>query len=347
MSSPFGNIQSQYASVGTNVAGAAGTGGYGAYSMNAGDFVYSLMPYMWAKFVPALRARGLPFKHILDVSETVASTGATAKVTVAQNLSSNDLSDGSTKVLDDTPPLVAECTLSDDIYVSFGLTDVVASFLNKQPTIPAVLEGALTGLLNDIESQFVTDIIANVPVGNVVGAYNTALTATTLSSGQSKLVQNFAPSQDFYCLVSPTPNGWDQVTQIPNVTYAQNRWAPYGVTGENSMVVAGGDVYGQNIRYLGGEFSQSQLVPFPTVSGNIQSSNVMWNKEALCAAIRPPELPMPGIGVVARNFVDAASGIALQMSWMYNKDVLASEMVLRTIIGDAPAQPAWSVLIKS
>jgi hypothetical protein len=73
----------------------------------------------------------------------------------------------------------------------------------------------------------------------------------------------------------------------------------------------------------------------------------MWDRDALACIIRPPELPMPGLGVIAQNFIDQASGIALQMSQMFNKDVLSQEMVIRTLIGDAPAQPAWSVLIQS
>lgn len=350
MSSPFGNISSQYASANSNTVGYAPGGtqaGYGTYHMNAGDFVYSLMPYMWAKFVPALRARGLPFKHILDVSETVAETGAVAKVTVAQNLTANDLGDGQTKILDNTPPLVAEVAISDDVYVSFGVTDFVSSIINGQPTLPAMVEGALFGLLNDIETQIVTDIIANVPVANVVGSFNSALTATTLSSAQSILVQNYAPSEDFYALVSPTPNGWDSLITIGNIVFAQNLWAPYGRTGENSPTMADAAEYGQNVRYLGGNWSQSQLVPFPTVSGQIHSSNVLWHPAALAVACRAPKPPTPGIGVVARNFVDSRSGIALQMSYMYNKDTLAEEMVLRTLIGDAPAQANWSALIKS
>ena len=347
--SPFGNIQTQYASVGSNVAGAAGTGGYGAYSMNAGDFVYSLMPYMWSKFIPALRARGLPFKHILDVSETVATTGATAKVTVAQNLTANNLSDGAIRVLDDTPPLVAEVTLADDITVSFGLTDVVNSFINKQPTLPAVVAGALTGLLNSIEEQFVTDIVANVPAANVVGTYNTPLTATTLSSAQSVLVQNFVPQVDdmFYGLLAPYPNAWDQLVSIPTIVWTQTRWSPTGTGGENSEVVSPGSRYGQDVQYLGGRWSQSTLAPTVMVSGAPYSSNVIWNRFALAAAVRPPEKPMPGIGAIAENFIDAASGLALQMLHTYNYSTLVQEMTLRTIIGDAPGQPLWSVLLRS
>jgi hypothetical protein len=343
--SPFGNTQAQYASVGTNVAGAAGTGGYGTYHMNAGDFVYSLMPYMWSKIVPPLRARGLPFRHVLDVTDAVATTGATAKVTVAQNQTPSNLYDGNSKTLTTAPPLVSEVTITDDIYNSWSVTDFVTAVTNRQPTIPATIAGAVTGLLNAIEEQFITDIIYNVPSTNVVGTYNTALTSTTLSSAQSVLVQNYAPARDFYAMLAPSPNAWDSLIAIPTITWAQIRGAPASST-QDSIVVEAGESYGQNVRYLGGEWSQSQLVPYPTVTV-VQCSNIMWDKDALAAIIRPPELPMPGIGVVARNFSDAAAGISLQMSFMYNKDSLAQEMVIRTLIGDAPAQPAWSVLIRS
>lgn len=343
--SPYGNIQTQYASVGTNISGAAGTGGYGAYHMNAGDFVYSLMPYMWSKFIPAMRARGLPVRHLLNVTETVASTGATAKVTIAQNQTPTNLYDGNTKTLNNTPPLVSEVTITDDITNAFGVTDFVTAVTNNQPTLPATVAGALAGLLNGIEEQFITDLIYNVPAGNVVGTFNTALTSTTLSSAQSVLAQNYAPARDFYAMLAPSPNAWDSLVLIPTITWAQVRGAPASST-QNSIVMEVGESYGQNVRYLGGEWSQSVLVPYPTVTV-VQCSNIMWDRDALACIIRPPELPMPGLGVIAQNFIDQASGIALQMSQMYNKDVLAQEMVIRTLIGDAPAQPAWSVLIKS
>jgi len=345
--SPFGNIQTQYASVGSDVVGAAGSGGYGIspYSMNSGDFVYSLMPFMFSRFVPALRARGLPFKHMLDVTDTVAAVGATAKVTIAQNQTARNLIDGQTKILNDVPPLVSEVTISDDIYNSFGVTDFVSALISKQPTIPATVQGALFGILNSLEEQLVTDLTYNVPAANVVGAYNTALTSATLSSAQSVLVQNYAPAEEYYGLVAPSPNAYDSLIAIPTITWTQTRWAPATGT-QNSLVVDDPVTYGQEIQYLGGRWSQSNLVAFPTVTV-VECNNIIWNKQALAVIVRPPDLPMPGIGVVARNFVDAPSGIALQMSFMYNKDVLAQEAVIRTMVGDAPGQQLWSCLIKS
>ena len=343
--SPFGNYQSQFEAV-PSIVGQAGTGTYGSYHMNTGDFIYSLLPYMWSKFVPALRQRGLPFRHLLDVSNEVATTGASVKVTVAQNLSANSLSDGSTRVLDDTPPNVAEVVLADDITVSFGMTDVVRSFINKQPTVPAVMAGAAAGLLNAIEEQLIADLAANVPAANVVGAYNTALTAATISGGQSILAQNFYPQEDWYGLVYPSTNAWDSLIAIETITWIQTREAPATGT-EASMVITPGGAYGQNIRYLGGIFSQSALVPAVNVSGVLNVSNLLWSNSALAVAVRPPEPPVPGTGAMGQNFTDVPSGISLQMLQTYNFQTLAPEMTLRTLIGDAPAQPIWSVIMKS
>ncbi len=345
MAGPFGNTQGQYASSGTHV-GNAGTGAYGSYHMNAGDLQYSLMPRMWSLFVPALRARGLPFKHILDVTNTVAEMGAVVKVTVAQNLTPTNLTDGAVKVLDNTPPLVAECVITDDIQVSFGVTDFTESLLGDQPTIPAVVAGALSGFLNSIEEQFVTDIINNVPAANTVGAYNTALTAGTLSAAQSVLVNNYAPREAFYSLIAPTVNAWGQLTEIPGITYQQVRMAP--ATGaENSMLVASGEEYGQDIKYLGGLFSQSQLVPTIAVSGVNESTNIMWNRQALAAVVRAPKLVEQGLGVLTQNFTDPESGVTMQFLRNYNWQYLAPEMTIRSLIGDCPAQPLWSVAILS
>lgn len=316
------------------------------YNMNSTDFVNSLMIYMWSKFVPSFRARGLPFRHVLDVSDTIANTGQTVKVTVAQVQTANNLADGGTKVLNDTPPLVANVTLTDDFYVSFGITDLVKSFINGQPTLPAVVNGALHGLLNTIEQQIITDLIANVPAANVVGTYGTNITTTNFIQAQNILTANYAPRADYMAFLAPTAGAWGQLVQIPNVVYAQERGWPSTQTGALSPLTLPGGEYGQQVQWNGGLWSQSQLCPSPTVSGAVQSGNPVWMKEALAVAMRVPEAPIPGSGAIANNFVDAESGIAMQMLWTYNKDTLANEMVLRTIFGDASAQPAWSALIK-
>jgi len=312
------------------------------YNMNLIDFADLTMKYMWSQFLPAFRARGLPFRYVLDVSDTIATTGQTAKVTVAQVQSAHTLEDGGVKTLNDTPPLVAEVTFTDTIYNSFGVTDLVKSILAGQPTIPAVVQGAVFGVLNDIEQQIVTDIINNVPAGNYVGSPGTNLTQDVADEAQNVLVQNYAPRADFQCFMAPTNGAWNQLIKIPTVTWAQLRGAR-----EDSPLIAPGAQYGQQVQYNGGLWSQSQLVSYPNVSGTIQSQNPMWMREALAVAIRVPELPMAGVGCIARNFVNQESGIALQFLWMFNRDTLAEEMVVRSIIGTAAAQPAWSALIQA
>ena len=310
------------------------------YNMNITDFADNLMTFMWNQFVPAFRARGLPFKYVLDVSSTIAETGQTAKVTIAQVQGANTLEDGGIKTLNDTPPLVAEVTFTDTIYNSFGVTDLAASLLAGQPTIPAVVQGAVFGVLNDIELQIVTDIINNVPAANVVGTPGVNVTQDTIDQAQNILVQNYAPRADYQGFVAPTTGAWGQFIKVPNITWAQVRGYQ-----ENSPLIDPGVKYGQDVIYNGGRWSQSQSVAYPNVSGTIHSSNPVWMREALAVAVRVPKAPMDGIGCIARNFYDDESGIALQFLWMFNKDTLSEEMVVRSIVGTAAAQPAWSALI--
>jgi hypothetical protein len=321
--------------------------GYGSYHINIGDLLSSLMSYMWRGFVPAMRARGFPARHCLDVSETVAETGQTVKVTVAQNMTATNLADGGTRSGANTPPAVADVSLTEDFVVTFGITDFLGSMIAGQPTQPAMFAGAIAGLLNAIESTIVADLIANVPVANVIGTLGTALTGDDLRACQNMLVQNYAPPRDYRALLAPTPGAWGKFIQEATVVYAQERGWKNGESGRESPIVQIGDTYGQEVQWNGGVWTQSQLVPYPSVSGTVQSANVVFDRAALAIAIRPPKLPTAGLGAIARNFVDPVSGIALQMLLWYNGTQYAEEMTVRTLFGDAAAQPLWSALLNA
>ena len=311
-------------------------------AMTSTDLQYSMMKYLWSQFVPAFRARGFTRKSVLDVSSTVAETGQTAKVTIAQKMTAANLADGGTKVLTDLPPLVAEVSLTNDIYNAFGVTDLAASLIAGQPTLPALVQGAMNGVLDAIEELIVTSIADNVPSANTIGTSNAALTEALCIQAGNLLVQNYMPQEEYFALLAPTTGAWGAFSQIDRVSWAQIRGYD-----QKSLVIGDPRNFDFEVNYNGGLWSRSQLVQAVTVSGLSECANIVWHPMASAVAIRPPKLPTVGVGCIARNFVDAKSGIALQMSTLYNKDTLSEEMVIRSIVGCAPAQVSWSALIVS
>ena len=182
--------------------------GYGSYHVNIGDVASMLMTYMWNGFVPALRARGLPFRHSLDVSEAVADTGQSVKIHIAQNMTPSNVADGATPTGSTTVPTIATASLTEDLLVKFNITDFLASLINGQPTTPAMFAGAVAGMLNAIESTLVTDLLAAVPVANEVGSLGTAITADSFRAAQNILVQNYMPPRNYKALLAPTAGAW-------------------------------------------------------------------------------------------------------------------------------------------
>lgn len=317
---------------------------YANQAMTSTDLVNSLMTYIWSRFIPAFRARGFPRQGVLDVSEAVATTGQSVKVTVGQVMPSSLLSDGNTRVLTDLPPLVADVTLTQDRYVAFGLTQLVSAFIAGQATLPALIDAALSGLLNDMEIDIIANVVANAP--NSVGSFGTPITAATLISAFTTLVNNYMPQETYHGLLAPTAGAVTPFAQISNIVYAQERGSNRaGAGSELSLSAAPPESIMQDVSYMGGLWSASQLVPAPTVSGAVQASNIVWHPKALAVAMRPMPIPTSGIGAVARNFVKG--DVAIQMLQQWNINTQSEELVLKVLYGMAAAQPAWSCKVLS
>ena len=299
----------------------------------------SLMTYIWSRFVPAFKARGFNKQSILDVSDTVATTGYTAKVSVAQVMPSNLLSDGNSRVLSDLPPAIASVTLTQDRLTAFGLTQLVQSFINGQATLPAMVDAAISGVLNDMQEDIISTIIANVPVANVCGTYGSNPTEATFLAAVTGLVQNYMPQETYYGLLAPTAGAWAQFAQIKSAVWAQVRGYE-----QDSPVIAGARGFDQSINWNGGEWSQSQLVPAPTVSAAIHSSNVVYHPAAIAVAMRP--MPIPTGGPIARNFTDPTTGVSVQMITQWNLLTQSEELIVKVLYGMAAAQAQWSWIIK-
>lgn len=311
----------------------------------ATDLVDSLITYMWSRYVPAFKARGFNRQSILDVSDTIASTGYAAKVTVAQTMPSALLSDGSDRVLSDLPPVVADVVLTQDRVTAFSLSAYVEAFINGQPTLPAMVDAAMSGVINDFQEDLITTLIANVPAANIIGSYGVALGETQFIDAVSTLITNYMPNERYYALLAPTAGAYNEFMQIDRVTFAQIRRNGSGFV-ETSAVIADPSTYSSDIDYNGGSWSASQLVPAPTVSATVHSSNIAWHPAALAVAMRPSIIPTLGTGAVARNKIDEKTGASIQFLQQWNGTKQSEEMVVKSLYGMAPAQPQWSVLLR-
>jgi hypothetical protein len=309
------------------------------------DLTNSLITYIWSRFVPAFKARGFNKNSVLDVSEQVVSTGYATKVTVAQVMPSQLLSDGNTRVLSDLPPAVTDVVLTQDRYTAFGLTQLVSAFIAGQATLPAMIDAAISGLLNDTQEDIVSTIINNAP--NSVGTYGVAATETTFIEAVSTLIQNYMPQERYYGLLAPTAGSYDQFMQLNRVTWAQVRGWNANETGRESPVIDSPATYGTDIDYNGGLWSASQLVPAPTVSNAVYASNVAWHPAAVAVAMRPMPIPTLGVGAVAHNKVDMRTGAAVQFLTQWNYNTQAEELLCKVLYGVSPAQSQWSCLIKA
>jgi hypothetical protein len=200
----------------------------------------------------------------------------------------------------------------------------------------------MNGVLDAIEQTIITNIADNVPSANVIGTASSAITEANAIQAGNLLVQNYMPQEAYFALLAPTAGAWGAFSQIDRVSWAQIRGF-----NQNSLVIGAPESFDYEVNYNGGLWSRSQLVQAVTVSGASECANILWHPMASAVAIRPPKLPSVGVGCIARNFVDAKSGIALQMSTCYNIQTLSEEMVIRTLLGCAPAQVAWSSMIVS
>jgi hypothetical protein len=297
------------------------------------------MTYLWSRFVPAFKARGFDKLSVLDVSDTVATTGYTAKVSVAQVMPSNLLSDGNSRVLSDLPPAIASVTLTQDRLTAFGLTQLVQAFINGQATLPAMVDAAISGVLNDMQEDIISTIIANVPVANTSGSYGSAITESSALAAVTGLVANYMPQEPYKALLAPTAGAWGTFAQIKSAVWAQVRGYQ-----QDSPVIGNARSFDQ-IAWQGGEWVQSQLVPAPTVSAAVHSSNPVWHPAAIAVAMRP--MPVPTGGPIARNFVDPVTGCSVQMITQWNLLSQSEELVVKVLYGMAPAQAQWSWLIKA
>lgn len=299
----------------------------------------SLMTLLADNFIKAARNRGRILKYIRTQNEStaVAQFGDTARVLLSpDNVVVNDLTDGNSKVLDNTTGSSVDIVLNKHKYCAFGMTQI-AQALDGGRALPLQVDSRITALLNTIEG----DICALAHTGftsNVVGAYDTPITEPNCLSAFTKLVDAGVPQgEPLTAFVRHGINSWSALAQLAS-------FREFQMTGKESPTVSAG--YGEGNFYHGINWIMSQNVSQVNETPIAQISNFVFHADALACAMKALPVPMSG-GVEAANFQDPESGIELQILKQWNKDTLSDELVIHALYGCGVAKEVYGCLFKA
>lgn len=317
--------------------------------INYGDFNYAtgnkiILQYIADYIVMAQRNRGNPLRKFTNVSNTLASNGDVARVQVTATTASNTLTDGNTRVLDDTVDTTVDITMSTQRYNSYGVTDM-AKLLSGDVEAASLFEGRWAGLMNDIESDFMA-LFTTGSTTNVVGTYGTAITEANFSTLASKLLTQKPPKTPFHFFTSPL--GYSQISQIANYNSGSVRGY---LPGEPSPLLERdyGDASENTRPWHNCYIHSCNSVVETSVSGNGNTINVMASPASVAIAMRPLDTGEFGgsSGYIAVPFVDADAGVAGSVVYAKNFQTFASEITVRALYGFGIVKEVWTGLLLS
>lgn len=286
-------------------------------------------------FVKSARNWGGPLKYVMDVSPNVASFGNKVGVRVAANVNSRLLSDGSSKVLDDDTGTTVDVTLNRTRYTSFGVTDVVAA-MDGNATKQSLISSRMAGLLNGIEEDVLSVATSSFTTNTAQGTYNTAITeAAFMASVQSVLGQRPPADGNIVALIRSGTTSYGALLSLASFSYALNTGLGVGAQVSQNM--------GQGRPFHGAWTYMTQAMP---ISGT-STDNLIFHRSAIALAMRNIEVPVAGLGVIAENFVDEASGVTYQIRLQYDKNTMAQEFVVSVLYGYAVTKDAYGCQLKS
>ena len=345
---PGTNVGSTFHSA-AYTAGANTTAAPGNFPIDYADLNYAtgnevILPYLSDFVVSAARARGTPLKRLTNVSDTLSARGDVARVIVTTvGSGSSILTDGATRVLDDTTPSTFDVQLNTDRIVSYAETDV-AGLLSGQAIDKSLLAGRVASILNDMEADVLAGIAASLTVNAPVGTTGAALTETTWGNASSEIYEELPPAGVFHAFL--TPIAFQQLTAIANYNAAYVRG--YVV---DQMAPAFSEIYGEGgkpwyniVPHL------CQQVPNTTVSGYTTSStNIVIHPESTQIAMRPlnSDSFFGSTGYLSTTFADEASGFAGSLIVAKNFLTFSTEISVRSLYGWGCAKPAWGVVMSS
>ena len=346
---PGTNVGSTFHSA-AYTAGANTTTAPGNFPIDYADLNYAtgnevILPYLSDFVVSAARARGTPLKKLTNVSDTLSAKGDVARVIITTNgAGSSILTDGASRVLDDTTPQTFDVQLNTDRIVSYAETDV-AGLLSGRAIDKSLLAGRVASILNDMEQDVLAGVAASLTANTPVGTTGTALTEATWGNASTSIYDNLPPKGLFHGFL--TPYAIQQLTAIANYNASYVRGF---IVGE--MAPAFSEIYGEGegkpwyniVPHL------CQEVPNTTVSGYTSSStNIVIHPESTQIAMRPlnSDSFFGSTGYLSTTFADEESGFAGSLIVAKNFLTFATEISVRSLYGWGCAKPAWGVIMYS
>ena len=312
---------------------------YGNLNYSTGN--KTILPYISDFIVEALRNRGNPLKKFTNVSNAITKQGDTIRVIVTPNVTSNLLTDGSNRVLDNTTPTAVDCVVSNNRYTSFQVTDM-ACVLSGDVNQESLLKGRFSSLLNDIEADFMGMFQLGIST-NVVGTFGSGtITEAEIQSAVTKLYNQKAPHGHFHGLLSPAcTTALDGITNF-NAAYVRGY-----MPGE--MAPAFSEDFGENGKpWYNTLFHMSQSVAQPVVSGVTNVYNVIGHPEAAVIAMRPIDTKANGsMAYVSEPFTDDVSGVAGSIVFAKNFLTFGDEVTFRCLYGMSIVKEPWLALIQA
>ncbi len=307
----------------------SGSTSYGSSGANV------LLRFVSDQFVRSARNWGAPLKYVMDVSPNLAEKGQKVGVRVAANVNSRLLTDGSSTVLDDDTGTTVDVTLNRTRYTKFGVTDVAAA-MDGNATKASLIASRMAGLFNGIEEDVMSVATSSFTTNTAQGTYNTAITeAAFMAAVQSVLSQRPPNDQNIVALVRSGTTSYGALLSLQSFSFALNTGLGVGAQVSANM--------GQGRPFHGAWTYMTQAMPLSGTS----TDNLIFHRSAIAVAMRNIEIPMAGLGVVAQNFVDEASGVTYQVRLQYDKNTMAQEFVVSVLYGYAVTKDAYGCQLKS
>lgn len=308
----------------------------GASSLGASG-LKDLLTFVSDMFIQAKRNRVRVLNMInTQASADLATRGQTVNVHLAPTITSRLLTDGNAKVLDDDVGTNVACTLNKHRYSAFSLTQIAQAMKSGPGVLTMELEARIAGILNDVEEDIIQGVAPSFTT-NVLNAYNTALDEDDIIACRTALMTGKAPEDSPWVgILRHNTNAYAAVSKLTGFAQAHTRSSSAA-----SPNIETGPTFGQGVPWHNILWFVSQT---PKITGGTDIDNVVFHRDAICAAFRPMQQPMSP-GVQAINI--ARDGIALQILLQWDGSKLADEMVVHLLYGYTVGREDWGVLLKS
>lgn len=263
-----------------------------------------------------------------DFEPSISEIGATVNVPIPPTLVANNVAETGS-VQTQNPNLGnAQISLDQHVEATFVIPDVTKALTNVD-LLKVYMEPAINALAERVETDLLslaTSFTANTPQG----AYNTALTESTIDSAETALFNSKVPQMAQKHLVVSGAQ-YSNLRQI-------SRFSEYRTAGEAGLNAL---TEGQVGRLKSFYVWRSQFVP----ASGTNTTNLAFHRNAIGMAVRRLAKPLPGTGAVATYAEFGGYSVRIVMS--YNPNTLAQQFTVDIVYGVGPLRNNHAVQVRS